>query len=103
MAKKKFELLSAVWQTPTEKLDAGTVVTFDDNEPTGIFVGRVRELTNSDAVVEVASPDKGEKPAKAAKVEDKATDGSEKMPAETSSEADVAKTPPAPPAAPVKK
>lgn len=88
MAKKKFELLSAVWQTPTEKLEAGTVVTFDDNEPTGIFIGRVRELASGSNAIEVASPAKP------------GTDGSEQMPAETSSDAEPAAAPvPAPPAA----
>lgn len=88
MAKKKFELLSAVWQTPTEKLEAGTVVTFDDNEPTGIFIGRVRELASGGNAIEVASPAKP------------GTDGSEQMPAETSSDAEPATAPvPAPPAA----
>jgi hypothetical protein len=101
-SKKKFELTSAIWQTPTDKLDAGTVVTFEDDEPTGIFINRVRELTDSGAVVEVASPDKAGKSAGKVKVEEQATDGSEKMPAETSSDNELPPTPPAPPAAPAK-
>ena len=89
MAKKKFELTSAIWQTPTAKLDAGTVVTFENDEPTGIFIDRVRELNTAGEAIEVASPKK-KKPG---------TDGSELMPAETSSENEPAAPAPAPPPA----
>jgi len=56
-SKKKFELLTPVWQNGSEQMPAGTVVTFDKDEPTGIFVDRVKELTEPGAAVEVASPD----------------------------------------------
>lgn len=55
-AKKKFELLGAVWQNATEQLEAGSILTFENDEPTGIFVGRVRELVEGGKVIEVASP-----------------------------------------------
>lgn len=85
---KKYELLQSVWVSGSEQLAAGTTVTFPENEPTGIFIGRVRELTSGGEAIEVASPKKP------------GTDGSELMPAETSSEAEVAAAPvPAPPAA----
>jgi len=60
MAKKKFELTSPVWQNAAEQIPAGTVVTFDDNEPAGIFIGRVRELNSAGEALEVASPAKAE-------------------------------------------
>lgn len=82
---KKFELTHAVWMNATEQLAAGTTVTFPDDEPTGIFIGRVKELTAGGDAIEVATPKKP------------GTDGSELMPAETSSDADVAKPVPAPP------
>jgi len=62
---KKFELLGAVWQNATEQLPAGTVLTFEDDEPSGIFVGRVRELVEAGEAIEVASPKKGAKAAEA--------------------------------------
>lgn len=58
--KKEFELTVAVWQNASEQLPAGTVVVFDDDEPTGIFVGRVKELTARGKTIEVASPSVGE-------------------------------------------
>lgn len=56
---KKFELTQAVWTSGTEQLAAGTTVTFPGDEPTGIFIGRVRELTDGGDALEVASPKKG--------------------------------------------
>lgn len=56
MAKQKFELLQAVWTSGTEQLAAGTTVTFENDEPTGIFIGRVKELTSGGDAIEVASP-----------------------------------------------
>lgn len=58
--KKEFELTMAVWQNASEQLPAGTVVTFEDDEPTGIFVGRVKELTARGKAIEVASPSEGD-------------------------------------------
>lgn len=58
----KFELISPVWQNAEERLAAGTVVTFEDDEPTGIFIGRVRELQDTDNVIEVATPKKAKNP-----------------------------------------
>ena len=85
---KKFELTHAVWMNSVEQLAVGTAVTFPNDEPTGIFIGRVRELTSGGEAIEVATP------------KTPGTDGSELMPAETSSEAEVAAAPvPAPPAA----
>lgn len=55
---KKFELLGPVWQNATEQLAAGTILTFENDEPTGIFIDRVKELVSGDTVVEVASPSK---------------------------------------------
>lgn len=60
---KKFELLGPVWQNASEQLAAGTVLTFEDDEPTGIFVGRVKELVDQGEPIEVASPKKGGKAA----------------------------------------
>lgn len=85
---KKYELLQAVWVSGSEQLAAGSTVTFPENEPTGIFIGRVRELTSGGDAIEVASPAKP------------GADGIEQMPAETSSDAEPAAAPvPAPPAA----
>lgn len=50
---KKFELLSAVWVNGTEQLAAGKVVTFEKDEPTGIFIDRVRELVDAGDALEV--------------------------------------------------
>ena len=88
MAKqKKFELTHAVCMTSVGQPAVGTAVTFPNDEPTGIFIGRVKELTSGGEAIEVASP----------KIP--GTDGSEFLPAETSSEAEVAAAPvPAPPA-----
>lgn len=83
MAKKEFELLQAVWVSGSEQLSAGSTVTFPDDEPTGIFIGRVRELTSGGNAIEVASPAKP------------GADGSEQMPAETSSDAAPVPAPPA--------
>lgn len=58
---KKFELLGPVWQNASEQLPAGTILTFEDDEPTGIFVGRVKELVSGGEAIEVASPKKGSK------------------------------------------
>lgn len=58
---KKFELLGPVWQNAEEQLAAGTVLTFEDDEPTGIFVGRVRELVEAGEAIEVATPKKAAK------------------------------------------
>lgn len=58
--KKQFVLTGAVWNSATEQLKEGQVVTFEDNEPTGVFIGRVRELTESENAIEVASPSKAE-------------------------------------------
>jgi len=91
MAKKKFELTHAVWVNATEQLPVGEIVTFPDNEPTGIFIGRVKELTHGGEAIEVASPGKP------------GTDGSEQMPAETSSDAEPVAPAPAPPPASGKK
>lgn len=55
---KKFELLGPVWQNAEEQLPAGAILTFEDDEPTGIFVGRVRELVDAGEAIEVASPKK---------------------------------------------
>ena len=88
MAKKKFELTQAVWTSGSEQLPLGATVTFPDDEPTGIFIGRVRELTAGGDAIEVASP----------KVKP-GTDGSELMPAETSSDAEPVAPAPAPPPA----
>lgn len=61
MAKKKqFVLTGSVWNSATEVLKEGQVVTFDNNEPTGVFVGRVRELTDTEDSIEVASPSKSD-------------------------------------------
>lgn len=53
---KNFELLSAVWVNAIEQLPAGKVVTFEKDEPTGIFIGRVRELTEAGEALEIAAP-----------------------------------------------
>lgn len=58
---KKFELLGPVWQNAEEQLPAGAILTFEDDEPTGIFVGRVRELVEAGDAIEVASPKKATK------------------------------------------
>lgn len=79
---KKFELTHAVWMNSVEQLAVGTAVTFPDDEPTGIFIGRVKELTGGGEAIEVASP------------KTPGTDGSELMPAETSSEAAPVPAPP---------
>lgn len=82
-AKKKFELLGAVWQNATEQLEAGSILTFENDEPTGIFVGRVRELVEGGKVIEVASP---------AAAEEQAPEAEPEAPAEPEA------APPAPPA-----
>lgn len=58
--KKQFVLTGSVWNSATEVLKEGQVVTFDNNEPTGVFVGRVRELTDTENAIEVASPSKSD-------------------------------------------
>jgi hypothetical protein len=50
-----------VWQNASEQLAAGTILTFEDDKPTGIFVGRVRELVDGGEAIEVASPKKATK------------------------------------------
>lgn len=59
---KKFELTQAVWMNSTEQLAVGTAVTFPDDEPTGIFVGRVKELTQAGDAMEIASPTPASEP-----------------------------------------
>lgn len=61
MTKKKFELLVPVWQNASEQLPAGSILTFEDDEPTGIFIDRVKELVAGGEPIEVASPKKGGK------------------------------------------
>lgn len=58
---KKFELLGPVWQNGSEQLEAGAILSFEDDEPTGIFVGRVKELVDAGDAIEVASPKKATK------------------------------------------
>lgn len=53
---KKFELTHAVWVNAAEQLAIGTAVTFPGDEPTGIFIGRVKELTQAGDALEIASP-----------------------------------------------
>lgn len=57
---KKFVLTGSIWNSATEQLKEGQVVTFEDDEPTGVFIGRVRELVAGDDAIEVASPTKAE-------------------------------------------
>lgn len=58
MTKKKFELLVPIWQNASEQLPAGSILTFEDDEPTGIFIDRVKELVAGGEPIEVASPKK---------------------------------------------
>lgn len=92
MAKQKqFVLTGSIWNSATEQLKEGQVVTFEDNEPTGVFIGRVRELVASDDAIEVASPTKAElkkaakegeeaKAAEVADLDDAADDTSKPVP-----------------------
>jgi hypothetical protein len=80
-AKKKFALTQAVWVNGSEQLPIGTAVTFDNDEPTGIFIGRVEELTDAGAAIDVSTP------------------AEEKSDATLAKEAEAVPTPPAPPAA----
>lgn len=89
---KKFELTTPVWQSPTDRLEAGTVVSFENDEPTGIFIDRVKELVETDKVVEVASPNVEKTEAQLAK-EAKAAEKAKAKNAEVDE-----KTPPPPPA-----
>ena len=92
---KKYELLQAVWLSGSEQLPVGTAVTFPDNEPTGIFIGRVRELTAGGDAIEVATPIKEG----TVKVMDAQTGETSQTPAETSSDNQPAPAPTPPPAA----
>lgn len=89
-SKKKYELTSAVWVNGSEQLPVGTPITFDGDEPEGIFIGRVQEITGSGDAINVSTPaaEKSEAAiAKESKVKEKAK-----------AEAEVP-TPPAPPTA----
>lgn len=100
---KKFVLTASVWNNATEQLKEGQVVTFDDDEPTGIYVGRVRELTTGEDAIEVASPTKSEinQAAKEGQQEQEAE--RKQMEQEAEKPADLSKPVPVPPPAPTKK
>lgn len=88
---KQFVLTGAVWNSATEQLKEGQVVTFDGNEPTGVFIGRVRELTDGENAIEVASPTKAE-------LKKAAKEGEEAKAAEVEELDEAAKSVPVPPA-----
>lgn len=89
-SKKKYELTSAVWVNGSEQLPVGTPITFDSDEPEGIFIGRVQEITGSGEAINVSTP-AAEKSEAQLKKDAKAAD-------KAKAEAEVP-TPPAPPAA----